>query len=60
MPDERYSLVRCAPVSEAQVFDIDARTEAPLHGDEVAVLRGILAYQRDTLRSSIVVIRIAA
>jgi uncharacterized damage-inducible protein DinB len=37
-------------VSEAQAFDIDARTEAPLHGDEVAVLRGMLAYQRDTLR----------
>ena len=37
-------------VSETQVFDIDARTEAPLHGDEVAVLRGMLAYQRDTLR----------
>src|SRR3954452_9755424 len=43
-------VVRCAPVSEAQAFDIDARTEAPLHGDEVAVLRGMLAYQRDTLR----------
>lgn len=37
-------------MSEAQVFDIEARTEAPLHGDETAVLRGMLAYQRDTLR----------
>jgi uncharacterized damage-inducible protein DinB len=37
-------------VSEPQSFDIEGRTEAPLHGDEVAVLRGMLAYQRDTLR----------
>jgi uncharacterized damage-inducible protein DinB len=37
-------------VSEAQEFDISARTEAPLHGSEVAILRGSLAYQRDTLR----------
>ena len=36
--------------SEPQAFDIDARVEAPLHGSEVAVLRGSLTYQRDTLR----------
>jgi len=28
----------------------DVRTEPPLHGDEVATLRGFLAYHRDTLR----------
>jgi uncharacterized damage-inducible protein DinB len=37
-------------VSEPQAFDIDARIEAPLHGSEVAILRGSLAFQRDTLR----------
>ena len=37
-------------MSEAQDFDIQTRTEAPLHGSEVAVLRGMLGYQRDTLR----------
>jgi len=36
--------------SEPQAFDIDARVEPPLHGSEVAVLRGSLTYQRDTLR----------
>ena len=45
-----WSLVRCSLVNETQVFDIETRTEAPLHGDEAAVLRGMLAYQRDTLR----------
>jgi hypothetical protein len=44
------ALVRCAPVSEPHAFGINTRTEAPLHGDEAAVLRGMLAYQRDTLR----------
>jgi hypothetical protein len=48
--DERKPLVGCARVSEAQAFDISTRTEAPLHGDEVAVLRGMLTYQRNTLR----------
>ncbi|GAA3550410.1 DinB family protein [Kribbella ginsengisoli] len=37
-------------MSEAQEFDVTARIEAPLHGSEVAILRGALAYQRDTLR----------
>ena len=37
-------------MSGAQEFDLSARTEAPLHGSEVAILRGSLAYQRDTLR----------
>ena len=37
-------------MSEPQAFDPDARVEAPLHGDEVATLRGSLTYQRDTLR----------
>jgi hypothetical protein len=37
-------------VSEAQAFDINERIGAPLHGDEVAVPRGVLAFQRDTLR----------
>jgi uncharacterized damage-inducible protein DinB len=37
-------------VSEPQVFDISGRAEAPLHGSEVAILRGSLTYQRDTLR----------
>lgn len=37
-------------MSESQTFDVNARLEAPLHGGEVAVLRGFLAYQRDTLR----------
>ena len=36
--------------SEPQTFDVDARVEAPLHGNEVEVLRGFLAHQRDTLR----------
>jgi uncharacterized damage-inducible protein DinB len=45
----RY-LVPSGSVSELQSFDISTRAEAPLHGDEVAVLRGMLAYQRDTLR----------
>jgi hypothetical protein len=36
--------------SGSQTFDIDARVGAPLHGGEIAVLRGSLAYQRDTLR----------
>ena len=39
-----------SPVSEPQTFDIGTRVEAPLHGSEVAILRGSLAYQRDTLR----------
>ena len=33
-----------------QTFDVSTRQEAPLHGSEVEVLRGSLAYQRDTLR----------
>jgi len=37
-------------MSEPQAFDISARVEAPLHGSEVAILRGSLTYQRDTLR----------
>ncbi|MGH3471359.1 MAG: DinB family protein [Nocardioidaceae bacterium] len=37
-------------MSEPQAFDVNARVEAPLHGSEVAVLRGSLTYQRDTLR----------
>jgi uncharacterized damage-inducible protein DinB len=37
-------------VSEPQAFETSDRTQAPLHGDEVAVLRGVLAFQRDTLR----------
>ena len=43
-------LVPCAPVSEPQTFEISERTEAPLHGDEITILRGMLAFQRDTLR----------
>jgi Protein of unknown function (DUF664). len=41
---------RVLHVSELQVFDVKTRIEAPLHGGEVAVLRGFLGYQRDTLR----------
>jgi uncharacterized damage-inducible protein DinB len=37
-------------MSEPQAFDPHERVEAPLHGDEVATLRGSLTYQRDTLR----------
>jgi Protein of unknown function (DUF664) len=37
-------------VSELPAFDIHARVQAPLHGSEVAILRGSLTYQRDTLR----------
>lgn len=37
-------------MSEPQIFDVNTRLEAPLHGGEAAVLRGFLAYQRDTLR----------
>jgi uncharacterized damage-inducible protein DinB len=29
---------------------VDPRADPPLHGDEVATLRGFLAFQRDTLR----------
>ena len=28
----------------------DPRVDPPLHGDEVAILRGFLTYHRDTLR----------
>jgi len=38
------------PTSETQTFDVDSRVEAPLHGSEIAVLRGSLDFQRDTLR----------
>jgi uncharacterized damage-inducible protein DinB len=48
--DGRAFLLRCVPVSQVQSFDPDTRTEAPLHGGEVATLRGSLALQRDTLR----------
>jgi hypothetical protein len=37
-------------VGEPQAFDIDSRLEAPLHGGEVAILRGSLSHKRDTLR----------
>jgi uncharacterized damage-inducible protein DinB len=39
-----------SPVSEPRAFDISSRVEAPLHGSEVAILRGSLTYQRETLR----------
>src|SRR5688500_13126553 len=37
-------------VTEPQTFDISTRVKAPLHGSEIAILRGSLTYQRDTLR----------
>jgi uncharacterized damage-inducible protein DinB len=37
-------------VSEVQAFDPDTRTEPPLHGDEVTILRSFLDYHRDTFR----------
>ena len=37
-------------MSEPQAFETGERTAAPLHGDEIAVVRGVLDYQRDTLR----------
>ncbi len=37
-------------MSEPSTFDPETRVDPPLHGDEVAVLRGFLTYHRDTLR----------